>query len=455
MTANPSFELATQWIGQYRKGINPTSQSEVTIGIQRGDIPVARDTLQIDTSSQQRDQTFKYIERQIKSLLWIHGGNKIQFAGPQPILHALENHYRHAPTGVFDSEIVGEKMFGMPLRMEAANPEDIAPPKMMKKPIGGNLNGCRIGFDLGGSDRKCAATIDGDVVFSEETPWDPYFQKDPQYHYDGIMDSLKRAAKHLPRVDAIGGSAAGVYVDNEVRVASLFRGVQTTEVDTTVRDLFKRVQSAWNDVSFVVINDGEVTALAGAMSLQASGLLGVSMGTSTAAGYVTPDGHLTNWLNELAFVPVDYSDLAPADEWSGDIGCAVQFFSQQGVARLAQELGITYPSEMPMPERLIDVQNRLANGENTAQIIYQAIGQAFGHTLAHWTSFYELQHILILGRVTSGQGGDIILEQARDCLNRNYPELSDQLQMHIPNETMKRHGQAVAAASLPSLPKSS
>lgn len=53
----------------------------------------------------------------------------------------------------------------------------------------------------------------GKAVHSEEVAWDPYFQKDPEYHFDGINDSLKRAAEKMPRVDAIGGSAAGVYVN--------------------------------------------------------------------------------------------------------------------------------------------------------------------------------------------------------------------------------------------------
>ena len=68
-----------------------------------------------------------------------------------------------------------------------------------------------------------AALIDGRVVWSEETEWDPYHQPDPDYHWSGIMDSLRRAAEHLPRVDAIGGSAAGVYVDSQVKFSSLFR----------------------------------------------------------------------------------------------------------------------------------------------------------------------------------------------------------------------------------------
>ena len=83
---------------------------------------------------------------------------------------------------------------------------------------------------------------------------------------------------------------------------------------------------------FEVVNDGEVTALAGSMSLGENAMLGIALGTSTAAGYVTPDGNITSWLNELAFVPVDYNPAAPTDEWSGDYGVGAQYFSQQAWA---------------------------------------------------------------------------------------------------------------------------
>jgi hypothetical protein len=73
------------------------------------------------------------------------------------------------------------------------------------------------------------------VIWSDETEWDPYHQTDPQYHFDGIMDSLRKAAVHLPRIDAIGGSAAGVYVHNQVRFASLFRGVPPDLFDRRVK----------------------------------------------------------------------------------------------------------------------------------------------------------------------------------------------------------------------------
>ncbi len=447
------YTPAIDWIRTYQQDVSHAGDNslELTIGLLRGDTTVARTKLRILLAVSQMDRTFKYVERHIKSLLWIHGGSQIRMEGPEELTEKLQWHYQNTLTGQFDSELIGQKIYGAPIKVASVQAKDIPHVRTDTQTIGGHLDGCRIGFDLGGSDRKAAALIDGKVVFSEEIPWDPYFQNDPQYHFDGIMDSLHRAAKHLPRVDAIGGSAAGVYVDNEVRVASLFRGIAPSDFSQSVRDMFLRVQHAWKDIPFVVINDGEVTALAGAMSLQASGLLGVSMGTSTAAGYVTPDGHLTNWLNELAFVPVDYSADAPIDEWSGDIGCAVQFFSQQGVARIAREAGMNLPEAMPLPEQLIEVQQRMSNGDKVAENIYATIGTAFGHTLAHWSNFYELEHVLILGRVTSGSGGDLILAKTKECLKDNYPAHADRLQLHIPDEQMKRHGQAVAAASLPAL----
>jgi len=452
LSLDPHMLPAAQWIEGYTRDVTDAGNSaeRVTLGLLRDNTTMVRHTLSI-LPAHAADRNFTYIERHLKSLLWIMGGNRILFAGPKYLHERLQRHYAQSATGKFDTNVIGQKIYGAPLRIETAKADDIPPAEIRSQTIGRHLQGCRIGFDLGGSDRKCAALIDGNVVFSEEIPWDPYFQKDPQYHFDGIMDSLQRAAAHLPRVDAIGGSAAGVYVDNEVRVASLFRGVPHDAFETSVRHIFQRIQAQWQQVPFVVINDGDVTALAGAMSRNASALLGISMGTSTAAGYVTPAGNLTTWLNELAFVPVDYRPDAPIDEWSGDHGCAVQYFSQQGVARLARQAGLALPDDMPLPERLLAVQQYMLNGDPTAEQIYRSLGDAFGHTIAHWNRFYTLEHILILGRVTSGPGGDLLLETARQCLATTYPALAEQVQLHTPDEKMKRHGQAVAAASLPPL----
>ena len=318
-------------------------------------------------------------------------------------------------------------------------------------PMGRHLEGCRIGFDLGGSDRKAAALFDGEVVFSEEIAWDPYFQKDPAYHLEGVHDSLKRAAAHLPRVDAIGGSAAGVYVNNEVRAASLFRGVPPDLFEQHVRRMFFTLQKRWGGVPFEVVNDGEVTALAGSMSMNDNAVLGVSMGTSQAGGYVTPAGTITSWLNELAFAPIDYRPDAPRDEWSGDVGAGAQYFSQQGVARLAARAGFNFSPSMPLPEQLIEVQKAMQAGDSRARAIYDSIGVCFGYAIAHYAEFYDVRNLLVLGRVTSGAGGDLILARAGDVLRQEFPALAEKIRLRTPDEKNKRHGQATAAASLPVL----
>jgi predicted NBD/HSP70 family sugar kinase len=264
------------------------------------------------------------------------------------------------------------------------------------------------------------------------------------------MDSLKKAAAHLPRVDAIGGSAAGVYVNNRAKVGSLFRGVPQDLFDARVKDLFVEIGKAWN-VPLEVVNDGEVTALAGSMSLGQSAILGIALGTSTAAGYVTPDGNITSWLDELAFVPIDYSPGAPVDEWSGDYGVGAQYFSQQCVGRLMPVAGIDAPSDMPLPKRLELVQSLMANGDYRARKIYQTIGTYLGYGIAHFADFYDLRHVLVLGRVTSGSGGDDIVNGAREVLKIEFPHLAHRIAIHVPDEKQKRHGQAIAAASLPDI----
>jgi predicted NBD/HSP70 family sugar kinase len=389
----------------------------------------------------------RYIERFVKFLLWSRGGWRIHLRGPASLARGLAAHYTDTATGRFDAHLVGERMFDHPLAV--VHTMDLPPARSETKPLGRHLEGCRIGFDLGGSDRKVAAVIDGKVVFSEETVWDPYHKPDPQYHFDGIMDSLQKAAAHMPRVDAIGGSAAGVYVNNRVKAGSLFRGVPPDVFDRRVRDLFLEIRRVWGDIPFEVVNDGEVTALAGSMSLGANAILGIALGTSTAAGYVTAEGNITSWLDELAFVPIDLNPAGPVDEWSGDYGVGSQYFSQQCVGRLMPGAGIDASPDVPLPEKLKLVQSLMANGDYRARKIYETIGTYLGYGIAHFADFYDLQHVLVLGRVTSGTGGDIIVSGARAVLGEEFPELAKRIQVHVPDEHDKRHGQAIAAASLP------
>ena len=392
---------------------------------------------------------FAFLERLVKFLLWGWGGWRIHFDGPKDLGEQLAQRFRETPAGKFDCEVIGEKIFDHPI--EVIVTRELPAPRAATRPLGRHLNGCRIGFDLGGSDRKVAAVIDGKVVFSEETVWDPYFQPEPQYHFDGIMDSLRKAAAHLPRVDAIGGSAAGCYVNNRVKAASLFRGVPQDVFDRRVKDLFLEVSRAMGGVPLEVVNDGEVTALAGSMSLGKNAVLGLAFGTSLAAGYVTREGNITSWLNELAFAPVDYNSAAARDEWSGDYGVGAQYFSQQAVGRLMPAAGIEVDAKLPLPEKLKHVQALMAQGDERARKIYQTIGTYLGYAVAHYADFYDFDHVLILGRVTSGKGGDVIIEGGKEVLRSEFPELARRIAFHVPDEKDKRHGQAVAAASLPQI----
>jgi len=393
--------------------------------------------------------TLTYAERLTKFLLWQIGGCKMTIAGPAEITAHLRQVYSPQGKRAFDAQLM-ERVYQQPLSIEAAAFEDLPPALDSSVALGGHLEGCRIGFDLGASDYKLAAVKDGEAVFSTEIPWDPKHEADPEFHYQKINDGLKLAAKHLPRVDAIGGSSAGIYIDNQVRVASLFRAVPEELFATQVRPLFQRLQREWQ-VPMVVVNDGDVTALAGAMSLKAHGVLGVAMGSSEAAGYLNREGRITGWLNELAFAPVDYNPAAPVDEWSGDRGCGAQYFSQQAVGRLVEPANIPLDPGLPLPERLKAVQSLMQNGDERARRIYETIGVYLGYALAQYATMYGFQHLLILGRVTSGLGGEIILQQARHVLETEFPEEAEALSLHLPDEKSKRVGQAVAAASLPEI----
>ncbi len=271
------------------------------------------------------------------------------------------------------------------------------------------------------------------------------------YHYRGVMESIRSAAAHLPRLDAVGGSAAGIYIDNRVRVGSLYRGVPAADFAAGIAPLFVRIRKELG-VPLEVVNDGEVTALAGSMSLGDNPVLGIALGSSQAAGYVNRQGNITNWLNELAFAPLDYRPDAPADEWSGDTGCGVQYLSQQAACRLAAAAGMEFDPALPQAGRLVRLQEEMAAGDPLAAQVYQTLGTYLGYAVAQYADFYELKHVLILGRVTTGQGGEIILNRSLEVLRAECPELAARISMALPDEANRRVGQSIAAASLPAIP---
>ncbi len=450
---DPGFMPAALWNRSYLARVAETAGSrEIAIRLSRPDgASWVYQTSVLPDDADYRESNYRYAERLLKMLLWAWGGSQVEIGGAPELAGALQATYSADGARAFDADFMGPTCFGQPLRIDAV--EDLPAPSAVESTgrVNRDLSGCRIGFDLGGSDRKAAALIDGEVVFSEEIKWNPYFESDPAYHLEGIRDSLQRAAAHLPRVDAIGGSAAGIYVDNEPRVASLFRGVAPEDFAAKVRPIFRQLQAEWGDIPFVVANDGDVSALAGSFSLGENAVLGLSMGTSQAVGCTDAAGNITGWLNELAFAPVDYRTDAPEDEWSKDRGCGVQYFSQQAVARLIPAAGLSVPEGMPLPERLEVVQTEMEKGEPSAAAIYETIGCYLGYSIAHYADFYDFRHLLLLGRVTTGSGGLLIEETARAVLAAEFPELGERIALSMPDEKMKRHGQAIAAASLPSL----
>jgi predicted NBD/HSP70 family sugar kinase len=450
---DPGFVPAVLWNRAYRARVaaDPNS-TPLVVALSRPDGTVYRArTAVLPHQGENVPLNSKHVERLVKLLVWMQGGSEILVAGHEELAKQIAAVYSPQGPRAFDCDLVGQRIFLDTMTVRSCALDQAPAENIASVSLGRHLDGCRIGFDLGGSDRKCAAVIDGRVVHSEETEWNPYFETDPHYHFDGIADSIERAAAHLPRVDAVGGSAAGVYVDNEPRAGSLFRGISEGDFEVHIRPIFARLRQAWNNVPFVVVNDGEVTALAASMSLNATSLLGLAMGTSLAAGYCDGAGFITSWLNELAFVPVDYRENAPVDEWSGDVGCGVQYFSQQAVARLAPSAGLELPAEMPLPERLIAVQELMRRGDERASRIYETIGTYLGYSIAWYAEWYEIRNLLILGRVTSGEGGERIIEKAGEILHREFPELAEQIRLTTPDEQFKRHGQAIAAASLPRL----
>ncbi|MBQ9728864.1 MAG: ROK family protein [Clostridia bacterium] len=391
---------------------------------------------------------FRIAERMAKTILWVVGGFKIYVAGSKSIYEYLKKAYTLEGLRAFDVDFMSgvyEKPFEV-LWLEA---DQIPEQKNASMRVGGYLDGCRIGFDAGGSDRKVSAVIDGEVVYSEEVVWNPKTTEDPHYHYEEILTAMKTAASKMPRVDAIGVSSAGVYVDNKIMVASLFIKVDKQKYGDYVKNMYINVaKEMGEDIPLEVANDGDVTALAGAIDLNDNGVLGIAMGTSEAVGYINTQGGINGWLSELAFAPVDFNEGAMVDEWSGDVGVGCKYFSQDAVIKLAEAGGYQFAENTTPAQKLKEIQALMEKDDKLAAQIYEDIGVYLAHTIPFYAKFYDIKHMLLLGRVMGGKGGDIILATCKQVLKEEYPAFAD-LDIGLPDEKNRRVGQSIAAASLP------
>ncbi len=445
------FVPLAKWGQAYHKKAEALGKAKpIAIAVTRNNGLVSVfDTCVIDDAAYTDANRF-YVERTVKALLWIKGGYKVDICGDEDLAAYIKSVYKTGGERGFDADFMG-KVYENPFEVNYLPLDKKPSENELSRSVGRHMDGYRIGFDAGGSDRKVSAVVNGEAIWSEEVVWFPKQESNPDYHFEGIVDAMKSAAAKMPRVDAIGVSSAGIYIDNRTAVASLFLKVSEPDFNAKVKDIFIRAAKAVGDVPLEVANDGDVTALAGAMSLDENNILGIAMGTSEAGGYVDKDGNITGWLNELAFVPADGQPEAMIDEWSGDIGCGVKYFSQDGVIKLAPAAGITLDATAPLGEQLKAVQDLMAAGDPRPVDLYKTIGAYLGHNLAYYAVYYDIKHVLLMGRVVSGEGGNIILDVAKKTLSEDYPELAKTMNVHLPDEKSRRVGQSVAAASLPEI----
>ena len=430
---------------EYRKAVKSEENKLLKICVERNDGYNYIYELNIFADANKKEDNYEIAERIIKSILWVVGGYKIYICGDKYVFDRIKADYTNAGRRAFDVDFM-QTVYEQPFEVVEATDETFPKANNCSVKIGGHLDGCRIGFDAGGSDRKVSAVVDGKVVYSEEVVWFPKINSDYRYHYDGIMQAMKTAASKMPRVDAIGVSSAGVYINNKIMVASLFLKVPKEDYKPHVQNMYIDIAKEIG-APLEVANDGDVTALAGAIDLKDNCVLGIAMGTSEAVGYINDKGLLNGWLSEVAFVPVDFNKDAMVDEWSGDYGCGVKYFSQDSVIKLAESAGFKFDENASPAERLKVIQKLMLSGDEMAKKIYEDIGTYLGYAIPYYSEFYKVKHLLLLGRVTSGEGGSIIVERAKQVLREEFPEFAD-INITMPDESNKRVGQSIAAASL-------
>jgi len=432
---------------KFNEAFLKTAKQPFAIAIERNDGQICVKSTFIHGDSAHEEADLYYLDRLLKFELWQKGGFRIYIKGDKAIYEKLKKAYSPQGTRAFDSEFMG-RVYNE--KFEIIHSEELPEPFEIKKPIGGYFDGCRVGVDFGGSDYKVAAVINGEVVYSNETVWNPKINNDPDYHLSNITAAMKEAAEQLPQVDAIGISSAGLIGNNKVLYAQLYGQVPEELYASRIRDIYAQAAGRiGKNIPFEVVNDGDVAALAGAICLNKKNLLGLALGTSYIGGFVDSFGNLSNRISELAFAPADVSPNAAMDVWTKDIGVGVQYFCQEAVIKLAPAAGILLDEFDTPARKLKAVQNLLDKGDEKAAAIFKSIGCYLGHTIPQYYEVYKADSYLLLGRVVSGKGGELIQETACKVVEEEYPELK--VEILLPDEKTRRMGQSVVAASLPDI----
>ncbi len=438
-----TFAPAVLYFDKFEKEVKETNDYEtLVIVVERMDnLSEKYETVIYNEKENKLEENLFYLERLVKTLLWVYGGYKISIVGPLYVKDELIKIFN--TKRLFDKEFM-ERIYEE--KFQIVHLDEVPEINQHYHSIGKNFDGYRIGFDAGGSDMKVSAVVNGESIYSEEIVWLPKLNSNPDYHREKIRGAILKAVEKLPRVDALGVSSAGVYINNEAKVASLFIQVPIDLFNQKIKNIYKDIAKELN-VPLEVANDGDVTALAGSVSLEKNNLLGIAMGTSEAVGYINKDGHITGWLNELAFAPVDLQENATVDEWSLDYGVGCKYFSQDAVIRLAEDAGVVFDKDLSLADRLKQVQ-ALGKDNETFVNIFKTIGGYLAYGLAFYSKFYDIENVLLLGRVLSGDGGIIMVDEANKVLASDFKDLSKKIEIFLPDEKTIRVGQSIVASSL-------
>jgi len=407
----------------------------------------------------------------IQEMIWSRSAFELHLSGPAKICEAIKAAYSKGGQYEFEASSMPNvngtpdatfavKIVGSPAEM----PEAKDTPQVCGKDASGN----RLAFDLGKSDIKTVAIRDNEVLDSKETEWD-VTNPDPDYHYKAITDAMKATLERakMDKVDAIGGSATGtVSGDNEATWCDIFPNVPPDVYKAKVVDIFKRIaKDIAGDVPLKVINDGEVTALAAVQKIKKGNVMGISMGSSEGGGYANEDGNLLGWINELCYLRLDLNPDAPTDPWTkgAHTGISHMYLGQRGATKLAAKAGVKVPENLvyPHPDMctithenhaacLKLIQKAMADPEQEAKVskLYITLGVYLGYGLAQYSEFYKIDHVMILGRVSKGAGGDLMLATAKKVLEIEFPEYAG-MKFHTADDHFKAVGQCIAAAALP------
>lgn len=443
-TLNEKYFPMYLYAKEFREGAERAGVRPLVIALERGEGEAEHYTTGIYDEGHE-DENFRYVERIVKFMLWAYGGYRFSLWGADDgLLARLRECYSASGARRFDVDFMEQVYLRRLEFVSVDRAEDLPPVGIRAERSSPVASGKRIGFDAGGSDRKVTACVDGKVVYEKETIWYPKLQSDPEYHRQGIEDSIDRALDALGgEVEAIGVSTAGIVVDGEIRVASLFRKVPQEIYREKVFPIYKNLAAKYG-CPVKVANDGDVAALAGAFGLGKGKVLGIAMGTSLAGGYVDGDMRIRGYLNELAFAPVDADPDAAADEWSGDLGVGGNYHSQDAVIRLAPEAGITLTPDASPAEKLKEVQKLAEEGDERALAIFSRLGDYAAYTLMWFRNFYDFDTAIFLGRVASGKGGDVLINRAKELL----ADLGADIAVELPDEMSRRLGQSYTATQL-------